>query len=89
MLLLEPGLLEPKTIDDSNFHTIVVKCIQTESWNQKLNDMKLFLLRPFVRNFKCIRWYPKYSFILSDYAQKLIAWRYLVTLPMKLLPFIV
>ena len=27
---LEPRILGPKTIDDTNFHTIVAKCIQTE-----------------------------------------------------------
>ena len=33
LLSLEPGLLGPKTIDDSNFHAIVAKCIQTKNCN--------------------------------------------------------
>ena len=55
-VILEPGLLGPTTIDDSNFYTIVAKSIQTENWNEKSNDTKLFLLWHCVCNLKWIRW---------------------------------
>ena len=54
MLLLEPGLLGPKTIDVSNFHTIVANCNQTENWNEKSNDKKLFLLCPCASKWKAL-----------------------------------
>ena len=81
--------LRPKTIDDSNCYTIAAKCNQTENWNEKSNDKKIFLLCPCVNNLKGIKWYRKYSLILSDYARKLIAWRHLAIITSKLLASII
>ena len=41
-LLIKPGFLEPRTINVSNFHTIVAKCIQTGNWNKNQTTQSYF-----------------------------------------------